>query len=368
MKSIILASIVFIGFIGLIIFSGKIYAISFRLSPPWSKAAMASGVLVLAAFILAMAMGRSAQSIHPTIYTLLNSIAGVGFYIFLGGLVLSVVMLGFHLVKLSLPLIVPIIFLSTSLLFGITGLIQAQHITTVQYTVTLAHLPESWNGKRAVLVSDTHFGLVNHVKFSDKVVDSILTLNPDLVLHAGDFYDGPSVDTAPLTTSWARLSDTIPVFYAPGNHETYGDYNAFVNSVRNAGVTVLDNRSIEYEGVQIAGLTYYGTNAESKVAANQALTALKLDTEKTTILINHPPTSLQEAENVGVHLMVSGHTHNGQFWPMTYVVRPIYGIYYYGLNWFNKMQVLTTSGVGTFGPPLRLFNTPELVVITLKTE
>ncbi|HEY0979858.1 MAG TPA: metallophosphoesterase [Candidatus Paceibacterota bacterium] len=364
----LLGILVFAGFIGLIILSGKMYAVAFRLSPAWSKAAMASGLLVLGGFILGMTMGRSAQSLHPTLYSAINIIAGFGFYLFLGGLALSVVMLGFSLAKTALPLFIPITFLSISLLLGITGLIQSRSFVTVEYSVTLANLPQEWNGVRAVLVSDTHFGLVNHAKFSDKVINNILTLNPDLVLHAGDFYDGPRVETAPITVSWKRLAEKIPVFYAPGNHETYGDYEMFVNSVRNAGVTVLDNRMVEHKGVQIAGLTYYGTNAESKTAANSALENLSLDKNKTAILINHPPTSLAEAENAGVNLMVSGHTHNGQFWPMTYVVRPIYGAYYYGLNLFNTMQVLTTSGVGTFGPPFRTFNSPELVVITFKTQ
>ncbi|MFZ4499938.1 MAG: metallophosphoesterase [Minisyncoccia bacterium] len=360
--------LVFLGFIGLIVLSGKMYASAFRLSPYWSKAAMASGVLVLGGFILAMTMGRSAQSLHPSMYTILNIIAGFGLYLFLGGIALSVVSFGFHLAKVSLPLAVPIVFLSISLLFGITGLIQSRYITTVEYAVTLPNLPEEWNGKRAVLVADTHFGLVNHVGFSDKVVNNILALNPDLVLNAGDFYDGPKIETAPITASWKRLADTIPVFYAPGNHEAYGDYEAFVHSVRDAGVTVLDNKLIEHKGVQIAGITYYGTDEESKVAAKSALENLSLNKAMAAILINHPPTSLAEAETAGVNLMVSGHTHNGQFWPMTYVVRPIYGIYYYGLNLFNTMQVLTTSGVGTFGPPFRTFNAPELVVITFKAQ
>lgn len=364
----LLGILAFVGFIGLIIFSGKMYAHTLRLSPGWSKAAMASGLLILGGFILSMTMGRSAQSLHPTIYTVLNTIAGFGFYLFLGGIALSVVALGAYLAKTTLPLFVPLAFLSIALLFSITGLIQARSLKTVEYSVTLQNLPKEWDGMRAVLVADTHFGLVNHVKFSDKVVNSILALNPDIVLHAGDFYDGPKIETAPITASWKRLADTIPVFYAPGNHETYGDYEAFVHSVRDAGVTVLDNRVVKHNGVQIAGLTYYGTNEESRTAAKQALTFLELKKETATILINHPPTSLSEAETAGVNLMVSGHTHNGQFWPMTYVVRPIYGIYYYGLNLFNEMQVLTTSGVGTFGPPFRTFNTPELVVITFKSK
>lgn len=87
-----------------------------------------------------------------------------------------------------------------------------------------------------------------------------------------------------------------------------------------------------------------------------------------SILINHPPTALAAAHEAGVDLQVSGHTHNGQFWPMTYLVRKIYGQYYYGLKAYEDMQVITSSGVGTFGPPFRLFNPPEIVLITFQTK
>lgn len=66
--------------------------------------------------------------------------------------------------------------------------------------------------------------------------------------------------------------------------------------------------------------------------------------------------------------MVSGHTHRGQFWPLNYIVKAIYGKYIYGMNVDDTLTTLTTSGVGTAGPPMRLFNSPEIVVINFQKE
>jgi predicted MPP superfamily phosphohydrolase len=258
------------------------------------------------------------------------------------------------------------LLLSVGLLLGVTGFIQSRIIKITEYDYVLPSTLQSWDNKTAILVSDTHFGLVNHEKFSNKVVKAIIESKPDFVLHAGDFYDGPANDTLPITLSWNELTKTIPVFYSPGNHEEYGDYNSFLTSIKNANVTVITDSYVEYDGMQIAGITYRNKNQLD--VADNVIRSLKLDKTKPTILINHPPTFQQSAKDAGIDLMVSGHTHRGQFWPLNYIVKAIYGKYTYGKNVDNTITTITTSGVGTAGPPMRLFNTPELVKITFKVS
>ena len=305
-------------------------------------------------------------SIGATLYREIQLLAGIGLYVFLGAILLGICLLIAYIARVSLPIGVAWGIFALSLIFAGIGFVQSRFITTRSYTVTLPNAPQSWDGKTAVLVSDTHFGLINHGNFSNKVVDAILALKPDFILHAGDFYDGPAVDTLPITASWKRLVSAVPVFYAPGNHEEYGNYAGFLDSIRNAGVTILDNKKTVYDGVQIAGITYH--EGKDNAAAALAIEALNLDPNVPSILINHPPTSLAAAVTQGVDLQVSGHTHRGQTWPVRYLVRRIYGAYYYGLNAYETMNVITTSGVGTFGPPFRLFNPPELILITFKTK
>lgn len=365
MSRILFGSVATLILIALSYFTAKMYSLGMRFEVVATRLTFFVFLIVPLLFAGSMLLARSGV-IGATLYREIQVIAGIGFYVTLGAVVLMFCLIIAYIAKSSLPTGIAWGVFFLSLAFAGIGFVQSRFIKTVKYTVTLPGAPASWNGKTAALVSDTHFGLVNHKKFSNKVVDTILALHPDFVLHAGDFYDGPAIDTLPMTASWKRLVTQIPVFYAPGNHEEYGNYAGFLDSIREAGVTILDDKKTLYDGVQIAGITYRA--GKDNPDATTAITSLDLSTEMPSILINHPPTALAAAHAAGIDLQVSGHTHNGQFWPMTYLVRKIYGPYYYGLKSYENMHVITSSGVGTFGPPFRLFNPPEIVLITFQTK
>ncbi len=82
------------------------------------------------------------------------------------------------------------------------------------------------------------------------------------------------------------------------------------------------------------------------------------------MLLNHVPHRLPIVEQAGINLQVSGHTHGGKLFPFTLFKRWVYGKFTYGLQRFGKLQVLTSSGVGTWGPPMRVGTAPEVVLIT----
>jgi predicted MPP superfamily phosphohydrolase len=352
--------------------TAKIYSMGVGVSSQTNKVIMSIAIVAPIILIIFMMIGRNGVTKIPFLYeisAIVSTLTGFAFYMFISATLLgfTIILLNFFGVNdLVLMKNISYGFFSLGVLMTIGGLLQAKFIKVTNYEVTLSGAPSSWNGKTAVLVSDTHIGLVNHKKFSDKVVNKILEIHPDFVLHAGDFYDGPYNNTSLITESWKRLTAQIPVFYAPGNHEEYGPYNEFVNSVKNAGVNTLEDGFTTYDGVQIAGITYRG-KADAPLVG-KVLELMKLRTDMPTILINHPPTFQKEAQSVGVDLMVSGHTHKGQFWPNNFIVMAIYGKYYYGLQNFEDMSAITTSGVGTAGPAMRLFNTPELVLITFRTK
>jgi predicted MPP superfamily phosphohydrolase len=79
-----------------------------------------------------------------------------------------------------------------------------------------------------------------------------------------------------------------------------------------------------------------------------------------------PDTTFSQARKLGVDLQLSGHTHAGQIMPFGYLTNLIYKGYDYGLQRIDNFSIYTTSGVGTWGPPMRTGNTPEIVAITLK--
>jgi predicted MPP superfamily phosphohydrolase len=345
-------------------FTARVYLYGFNVSTHPAKNIIIAALLLPILYVGSMVGSRTANRIGKAPFIMINIIAGIFFYLFLGAIILGLISVGFVWAGSNVPLVLVWIIFILSLLAALVGFIQALSINITRYTVALPNAPAEWNGKTAVMISDTHFGLINYTKFAKKVVSKILSLKPDFVLHAGDFYDGPRIDTAPITAIWKKLTAEVPLFYTPGNHEAYGDYNTFVESVRATGATVLDNKMTEYKGVQIAGTLYHGGKESPEI--EKVLASLSLDTAKPTILINHPPTDFVSPFEHGVNLIVSGHTHQGQFWPLRYITHKIYGQYDYGMHPYKTMTSITSNGIGTYGPPMRLFNSPEVVLITFK--
>lgn len=348
---------------GLTWLSTDVYIVALHIGPYGAGIIHTATIAFWVFFIFSFFSGEIISGAHIRfIYRMCNILFGVMFYLFLGSVILSVLLV---LVPTLSPF-VAIAVIALSFALSIIGLIQARALTTTTYTVTLPNAPESWENKKAVFLSDTHFGLMNYKKFSDKIVDRILSLKPDLVLHGGDFYDGPTINTTPITESWKMLTEKIPVFYTSGNHEHYGPYETFITSIRDAGVTVLLDEKVIHEGVQIAGITYRAKGRDAE--AQKAFDLISAETGVPLILINHPPTFHKGASSAGGTLMLSGHTHRGQFSPIGLLTRLIYKRFNYGFNTFENMTAITSRGVGTAGPPMRLFNSPELVIINFVTR
>lgn len=353
--------------IGISYFNTKVYSYGLKLSDQNTKILFFIFLIIPLIFAFSMILGF--QGLMPNIlHRIMQMIAGFGLFLFFGAIVLGIIYVFGFLLKINIPFYLSYIIFTLSLVLASIGYIQARFIKVVDYTIKSEKVPDSLVGKKAILVADTHFGRINHKGFSDKVVNKIISLNPDFVLHGGDFYDGPKNDTKPITESWTRLAEKFPVFMAPGNHEEYGDYRGFLKSIADAGVNTLEDQKISFGDIEIVGVKYRENRGENNTAnlalVDNALKNLNLDPKKFTILINHAPTALKVANDYNIDLQVSGHTHRGQFWPLNYIVESIYKEYTYGLNLYQDLQVLTTSGVGTASVPSRLFNTPELVRIT----
>lgn len=366
---ILIGVLAFFVLVAMAFFTITTFSKGLKINGVTTKISLTSALLAPLLFFAGFLINKSAHWTTPFFYTIIQIIIGTGFYLFIGAVALGIVLVFGYIARIPLPTtFISFGALTLSILLIVIGIFQARIITVTNYTVTLKNAPASWEGKKAVLVSDTHFGFVNREKFSNRVANKIIAQNPDLVLHAGDFYDGPTITLPPITESWKKITTAAPVFYAPGNHEEYGEsYENFITSIYDAGVTVLEDRATDFDGVQIAGIKYRGDANNPEVST--AIKSLNLSPEKPTILINHPPTGLLAAKEMGVALQVSGHTHNGQLWPGNLITKKVYGVYTYGLHLFDEtLQVLTTRGVGTNGPPMRTFNQAEIVVITFKTE
>ena len=261
---------------------------------------------------------------------------------------------------INFHLLVEVLF-TAAFAAGIYGVFNASLTRITRATVRLANLPEAWRGRKAALISDLHLGPVRNGSFLRRMVRKILREQPHAIFIAGDLYDGTAIDAAAAAQPLAQLKAPHGVYFVAGNHEQFRDDSKYLQAVAAAGVRVLQNEKVEVDGLQIVGVPY--RNAWQETSFQSTLSNIGVDRDRASILLTHAPDHPHIAEAAGVSLQLSGHTHLGQFIPWSWIARRIYRQFVYGLSRIGKMQVFTSSGAGTWGPPLRLGSNPEIVVL-----
>jgi uncharacterized protein len=256
------------------------------------------------------------------------------------------------------------IFLGLAIAVGLYGLINARLVRVRRIPIRLASLPSAWRGRKALLASDLHLGHINGAGFSRRIVALAARLQPDIVFIAGDFFDGTKADADRMAAPFKQLSPPFGVYFSTGNHDEFGNAALFLAAIEHAGIRVLSNKKLILDGLQILGVPYHDTTYPQRFRAN--LEALQVDRTTASILISHVPNRLPIVEEAGISLQLSGHTHGGQFAPFTWLTQRIFGKFTYGLHSFGALQVYTSYGAGTWGPPLRVGTNPELVLFTFE--
>jgi hypothetical protein len=246
-------------------------------------------------------------------------------------------------------------------LLGLYGVINAGWTRVRRITIQLENLPEVWRGRRAALISDLHLGHLRNGRFLRRTVTKVMKAKPDIVFIAGDLFDGTAIDARRATEPLRGLRAPYGVYFVAGNHEQFGDDTKYLEAIAGAGVRVLHNEKLECEGLQVAGVPY--NHATHDEHLHSVLQQIGVDRNRASILLVHAPDRPHIAEEAGISLQLSGHTHLGQFYPWTWMARRIYRQFAHGLSRIGKMQVYTSSGVGTWGPPLRFGSNPEIVLL-----
>ena len=257
-----------------------------------------------------------------------------------------------------------LILLLAGLGVSIYGVIHSYNLKVTEYTVKINNLPDEWNNKKIVMFADTHFGNIRNINFGEKLVEKINEQNPDLVLIAGDYYDGPHINDSEIANLMSNVHSQHGVVFAPGNHEEYGNSGEFSKSLTDAGVIVLSNKITTIDGLEIAGVDY--ATGSSKKLLSSVLDGMNLSENIPKILIKHAPNNLSIVSLKNFDLVVSGHVHQGQVWPGPFITKKIFKEFFYGFNYLNKTAVITTSGAGTWGPPQRVGTNGEIVIIHLE--
>jgi predicted MPP superfamily phosphohydrolase len=296
------------------------------------------------------------------LYTGAASWLGI-FYLFILASILCWVFYGlgklFHL-PLNGKILIEIL-IGLALMASAYGFINAGMIRMTQISVQLPNLPNHWKGKTAVWVSDTHLGQVKNYGFSLKIAVMVQNLHPDIVFIGGDLYDGEAVDLDKAIEPFSRISVPYGIYFVTGNHEEFYDNTPYLEAVWRAGIRVLYNEKVDLDGLQIIGVDYKDSRREEQFRT--ILQKMGIDRQKPSILLKHVPLHLQVAKEQGISLQLSGHTHQGQVFLFRFITSQVYQGYDYGLKWFGDLLVYTSSGAGTWGPPMRLDTQPEIVAI-----
>ncbi len=284
--------------------------------------------------------------------------------VWLGFSILCLILLGVHdiirlFISVDAMVTVKIAILIAAVL-TITGMVNARFIRTKKITLNAKNLKKDI---RIVQLSDIHMGLVHGRRFLTRLVYKVNSLKPNLILITGDVIDGPFRSPESMYTPLKKLN--APAYFSTGNHEYMVGIKYSLEIIRTIGVKVLRNESIELgNNVQLIAID---DRWEGDMSLLGLFTTVKPESKKYTILMSHQPRDFDLAANAGVDLMLSGHTHGGQFFPMI-LFTPLMYKWGKGLYKLNGSTLYTTTGVGTWGPPIRLGSNSELVLIELKAK
>ena len=247
-------------------------------------------------------------------------------------------------------------------LVSLYGFLNARMIRTRRITIALPNLPATWRGRTALLATDLHLGNINSTPFARRIANIARRLDPAIIFLAGDLYDGSKVDPDRVAAPLFQLSPPYGIYFSGGNHEDFGDAEKYTAALKRGGIRVLHNQRVIVDGLQVIGISYADSTLPAHVRS--FLESLRLVDGPASILLNHVPHRLPIVEKEGVSLQLSGHTHGGQMFPFTLIVRRVYGKFSCGLQRFGNLQVFTSSGAGTWGPPMRVGTHSEVVLIT----
>jgi predicted MPP superfamily phosphohydrolase len=256
----------------------------------------------------------------------------------------------------------------TVILLTIAGSWNARTIKIKKLKLQIDKTTNTFTKLNIALVSDIHLGTMIHNSKLEKIVEKINNLKPDIILLAGDVFDEDITTLVEKNTAsiLTKLKSKYGVFAILGNHEYFSGLDEAIAYLQHGNITVLRDSSVFVtDNFYLVGRDDRSGNRFNKTRKPLEELMNNVDKNYPIILMDHQPFNLEEAQNNGVDLQVSGHTHHGQFFPFNLITNQVYE-----LSWGYKQKGNThyyvSCGVGTWGPPVRLGNRPEIVKIELE--
>ncbi len=271
----------------------------------------------------------------------------------------------------STKIILALMVIAIVIITVLSGFINRTNFKIKKLEIDLPKKGSNLSELNVVTVSDIHLSPINNEKFLKKIITIITALNPDLILIPGDFVDEKSeiLERNRIGESLKDLKARYGVFASTGNHEFINGVDQCVKFIEESGIIVLRDKFINIENM----FCVIGRDDVSKPNFTRGKRAQLKDIvagikdNLPLILLDHTPVRLNEAGDNKIDLQLSGHTHNGQMFPLNFVTKMIYEKSWGYLKKDNT-QFYVSSGVGSWGPPVKLASDAEIVNIKIKFQ
>ena len=262
-------------------------------------------------------------------------------------------------------------------------------IDVTKYTISNEKIPEEFNGFKIVQLSDFHSQ--GYRNTTEDIINKVKHINPDIIVMTGDMVSWDMEDIDEVKVLIKSLVELYPIYYIDGNHEHLaeilrpGKYVAFIEFMKELGVTTIKNDYVEIYK-EDKSINLYGINLPLDGATGLYVNKFQLEKnyvektlpeaneEKFNILLAHTPTFIKQYSQWGADLVLCGHMHGGIVRiPFTNIgllspERTIFPKYAAGKFKVNGSIMIVNRGIGGSSFDLRLFNNPEITVITLKSK
>lgn len=248
------------------------------------------------------------------------------------------------------------------------GVIHSNTIHVEDYSIVV-NKKSSLDKLNVVMFSDLHLGYVNGDKRLEKVVNKINEQNPDIVIIAGDLYDGnfeAVKNKEKVEKLFSNIKSKYGTYMAWGNHDAGVNFEKMKGSVQRTNITLLEDEvKIVEDTVAIVGRKDsrpIGDQGTQRGDIHQKISTIK--EELPIIVIDHRPSNIHEYKE-NIDLILSGHTHKGQVFPANLITNSMFTVDYGHYKSSTGTQTIVSSGAGTWGPPMRIGTNSEIVNIDI---
>ena len=247
------------------------------------------------------------------------------------------------------------------------GYYQFSHPQIVEQKIEIAKKAGGYKHLKIVGVSDLHLGIAIDKKRLEQYVRLINEQHPDLVVIAGDLVDNNALplEKEQMWETVNQLQAPLGTYFCLGNHEYLSGIDASMKFLRKTNMHLLiDSSVVINNSIQLIGRDdRQGMKNHHRKSLNELVK--NMNDSLPMILLDHEPFHLNEAEENGIDLQFSGHTHHGQLFPGNLLTDRVYELAY-GYKQKGNTHYYVSSGLGLWGPPLRIGTCSEIVVFNIE--